>query len=313
MTGADLLIKTLAKSGVKRIFSLSGNQIMPLYDACIDAEIEIIHTRHEAAAVYMAIGWAQLTGEVGIALVTAAPGFANSLGPLYTARASECPILFISGDAPVSQDGKGAFQELPQVTVTASLTKDSFRNVSAELLTTETARALRLAASGRPGPVHMSLPYDMLQAEVEIAALPMKRFFRPDISHPSSEDLKKLLHAIEASQRPLILTGPAMNETRAGSTLKGLASALTAPVITMESPRGLKDPSLGDFAVNLRQADLILSLGKNIDFTLAFGAKEHFGENCNWIVVDSEDKARVRAVLNLGSRLMHTVAADPLA
>lgn len=313
MRGADLLIKTLAKAGIKRVFSLSGNQIMPLYDACIDVDIEIIHTRHEAAAVYMAIAWSQLTGEVGVVMVTAAPGFANSLGPLYSAKASECPVLFLSGDAPVSKCGLGAFQELPQVSVTESLTKESFRNVCAERLGTQTARALRLAATGRPGPVHMSLPYDMLQTEIATTDLPMKRFFRPDAMYPSNKDVRKLLHAVEASRRPLVITGPAMNATRNGTILKELESVLAVPVVSMESPRGLKDPSLGNLPKNLKQADLILSLGKSIDFTLAFGAKEHFGENCNWIVVDSEETARSRAVLNLGSRLKHTVAADPLA
>ena len=89
MRGADLLVKTLARAGVTRIFSLSGNQIMPIYDACIDGGIEIIHTRHEAAAVFMADAHAQLTGAIGVALVTAAPGAANAIGPLFTARQSE--------------------------------------------------------------------------------------------------------------------------------------------------------------------------------------------------------------------------------
>ena len=84
MRGADLLIETLAGAGVRRIFSLSGNQIMPIYDACIDAGIDIVYTRNEATAVFMADAHHQLTGEIGVALVTAAPGAANALGPLYT-------------------------------------------------------------------------------------------------------------------------------------------------------------------------------------------------------------------------------------
>ncbi|MBT3764627.1 MAG: thiamine pyrophosphate-binding protein, partial [Rhodospirillales bacterium] len=93
MRGADVVAQTLSAAGVKTIFTLSGNQIMPVFDACIDADIRLIHVRHEAAAVFMADAWAQLTGGVGVALVTAAPGFANALGPLYTARASESPVL----------------------------------------------------------------------------------------------------------------------------------------------------------------------------------------------------------------------------
>ena len=97
MRAADLLVGALAKARVEVIFSLSGNQIMPIYDACIDAGIRIIHTRHEGGAVYMAEAYAQATGKPGIALVTAGPGFTSSLGPLYSARAAESPVVLISG------------------------------------------------------------------------------------------------------------------------------------------------------------------------------------------------------------------------
>ncbi|MEN4918367.1 thiamine pyrophosphate-binding protein [Achromobacter spanius] len=85
MLGSELIIRSLHRLGVKTLFSLSGNQIMPLYDACFDAGIRIIHVRHEAAAVFMADAWSQITGELGVAMLTAAPGIANGLAPLYSA------------------------------------------------------------------------------------------------------------------------------------------------------------------------------------------------------------------------------------
>ena len=97
MNGAGLLVDTLARAGVRRIFSLSGNQIMPVYDACIDAGLSIVHVRHEGAAVHMADAWAQITGGIGVALVTAGPGFANALSALFSARHSESPVLLLSG------------------------------------------------------------------------------------------------------------------------------------------------------------------------------------------------------------------------
>ena len=93
MRGADLLVKALANAGVDTIFTLSGNQIMPIFDACIDAGIEVVHVRHEGAAVYMAEGYAQVTGRLGVALVTAAPVFGNAVGSIYMARMSESPVL----------------------------------------------------------------------------------------------------------------------------------------------------------------------------------------------------------------------------
>jgi acetolactate synthase-1/2/3 large subunit len=314
MRGADVLVQTLASAGVRRIFSLSGNQIMPVFDACIDAGIEIVHTRHEAAAVFMADASAQLTGQVGVVLVTAAPGFANALGPLYTARASESPVLLLSGAAPIAQDGRGAFQELPQAAMAAAVTKLSFRALSAASLASDTARALRTALSGRPGPVHLALPFDVLEAEAP-EALPAEPSLLAEPMAAPEGNIAAIRAALGAAQRPLVLTGPALNATRAGEVLARLADAVAAPVVAMESPRGLKDPSLGDFSQALAQADLVVSLGKAVDFTLGFGAVSGAGavcdERCDWLVVSADAAERDRAHRNLGGRLQRCVAADP--
>ena len=111
-SASSALIQTLANNGVEVIFSLSGNQIMPLYDACIDANIRIIHTRHEGAAVYMAEAYAQLSGKLGVALVTAGPGLLNAVSALYSAARSETPILLISGDAVLAWTDAAAFRNL---------------------------------------------------------------------------------------------------------------------------------------------------------------------------------------------------------
>lgn len=273
MRGADLVATALSKGGVKVIFTLSGNQIMPIFDACIDVGIRLIHTRHEGAAVYMAEAYSQLTGEVGIALITAAPGFASGLGPLYMARMGENPIVLLSGDSPLSQDGKGAFQELDQISISTTLTKLSLRPQNAENLAFDIAMAMRVAASGRPGPVHVALPFDLLNADAPGANMPSPRDFAPEVTRPGDDALRSILDTVATAKRPVVLTGPLQNRTRARGLLEKLADALDAPVISMESPRGLKDPCLGDFASVLSKADVIVSLGKNIDFTAGFGRK----------------------------------------
>ena len=312
MRGADLLVQTLASAGVTKIFSLSGNQIMPVYDACLDAGIEIIHTRHEGAAVFMADAWAQLTGEIGIALVTAAPGAANAMGPLFSARQSESPVLLLTGDSPRSQDGKGAFQEFDQVPMSAPLTKLSVRAESAGTLGETIASAIRTALSGRHGPVHVALPFDVVEADTDGAKLPDAASMAREQASISEADLKEVFGALRQATTPLVLCGPAMNTTRHGPVLAGLDEALGAPVLAMESPRGLKDPSLGDLAQVLKQADLVISLGKSVNFTLGFGAAAAAGPDCRWIVIDSEAAERDRAALNLGDRLAHAVDANPL-
>jgi len=313
MRGADLLVQTLADAGVTRLFSLSGNQIMPVYDACIGSGIEIVHTRHEAAAVFMADAWAQLTGQVGVALVTAAPGFANALGALYTALGSESPVLLLSGDAPRAQDGTGAFQALDQVAMSAPVTKLSCRATSADHLGADVGRALDTTGGARPGPVHLALPFDVLQAAVTDPVPEMQPGDGSDPAAASPAELAAVADALATARCPLILTGPALNRTRARGLHDRLVESLGAPVIALESPRGLNDPSLGALDQVLAQADLIVSLGKRIDFTLGFGAATVSEPDGGWIVIDGEAAAGRAARTNLGERLSRLIVADPCA
>ena len=314
MRGAELITNGLSQAGVKVVFSLSGNQIMPIYDACIDAGIRIIHTRHEAAAVYMAEAYAQLTGEVAVAMITAGPGFTSGLGPLFAARAAESPVLLLSGDSPVAGDGKGCFQELDQVSMTRPVTKFSIRPRRAENLGFDMAMAMRIAASGRPGPVHVALPFDLLNEEVADSALPSPQDFEPEIIHPDEAVVKIIVDTVANAERPVILTGPALNSTRAPQ-LASLVDMLDAPVIAMESPRGLKDPGLGDFATVLGRADVIVVLGKVVDHTTGFGQPPAMGSKCKFLVVDPDTGMLERARRALGSRMVlgHRANADTTA
>ena len=309
MRGADLLVQTLAAAGVTRIFSLSGNQIMPVYDACLDAGIKITHVRHEAAAVFMADAWAQLTGKIGVALVTAAPGFANAVGALYTAMGSESPVLLLSGDSPVAQDGIGAFQELDQLAVSRALTKRGFRPISAHVIGEEAALAIKVAISGRPGPVHMALPFDVLNTDTA-EPLPVPEAYARTRHPLCGKSAAKIATAIADADLPVIITGPALNRTRTGDLIADLQSLTGAPVLSLESPRGLGDPSLGDLKGAFAKADLIVSLGKAIDFTIGFGGTA-FEPTAKWMVVDADADALDRARKNLGDKLQYAIIADP--
>ena len=307
MRGADLLVKTLAASGVSRIFSLSGNQIMPIYDACLDAGIEIVHTRHEAAAAYMAEAHAQLTGELGVALVTAGVGAANAVGPLFTAKHSQSPVLLLTGDSPVAQDGKGAFQEFDQVPMTAPATKFSKRVISVDKLIEDVSHAFNEAFISPMGPVHLALPFDVVEAEVEAETSPVK-FLSTELQQ---QNIKGTVDALSAASRPLIICGPALNKARSGELQSQISAALDAPVIGMESPRGLNDPSLGSLASVIGEADLVLLLGKSVDFTLGFGTVESWNKACRWICVNGSAEELKQAERNLGDRMDHEILTDP--
>jgi len=170
-TGATRLVDALVAAGVGRIFTLSGNQILSIFDATIGRDVALVHTRHEAAAVHMADAHGRLTGEAGIALVTGGPGHANAVGALFTALGAESPMVLLSGHAATWELGRGGFQELRQADMAAPVTKASWMSTVTESLGRDVGEAIRIATSGRPGPVHLSLPSDLLDARVEDSAV----------------------------------------------------------------------------------------------------------------------------------------------
>lgn len=289
--GADILVKTLKDLGVKYIFTLSGNQIMPVFDAAIDSGIELIHVRHEAAAVHMADAWGRLTGLPGVALVTAGPGFANTLSALYVAQMAESPLILISGGAPSKQLGRGPFQEMQQADMARPVTKHSYNMFNGANLAAETRHAWDLAMAGRPGPIHISVPIDSLNSQREIhdRSSENRDEFQPPEFDPIQ--LSAILDQLEQASRPLILTGPATWRTFWNLRSSSFWELTHIPVVGMTSPRGVNDPCLGAFAESLSQADCVLLLGKKLDFTLQQNNQPIFSDSCRILQLDAEQSA----------------------
>lgn len=288
LRGADLLSRALAAAGTRHLFTLSGNHVMTVFDAAPDAGLSLIHVRHEAAAVHMADAWGRLTGEPGVAVVTGGPGHANAVSALYTALASESPLLLISGHAPLDEVGKGAFQEMRQAEVAAPLCKASWTVQSGEALVGDIVRAWREARYGTPGPVHLSIPNDVLDAVID-CSLPAASDFEvraPVVDEHAVSDLRE---ALANAKRPLIIAGPSM--MRRG--IERLEDAIGVPVIGMQSPRGMSDPSLGRGAAALKKADVVVLAGKRLDFSLNFGRV--LGQGCRVIEAGPEIMALLEA------------------
>jgi acetolactate synthase-1/2/3 large subunit len=307
--GADLVAKTLEKLGVTHIFTVSGNHIMPVFDALLGTGIKLIHARHEAACVHMADAWGRLTGEAGIALVTGGQGHSNAVAGLYTALASESPLVLLSGHAPLKELGRGSFQEMAQADLARPVTKASWTAQSAETLGADIAKAIALAKSGRPGPVHISLPVDLLEQKISNASLPAQA----DASAMplAREVAQTMLARLKEASKPLVLCGPALCNERGHALMRQAADALNVPVVGMESPRGVNDPGLGAFAEVLAEADLVVLAGKPLDFTLKFGEAPAISADCKWIVVDPDEALVARAVKYLGPRLLASSVGDP--
>lgn len=307
--GADLLVRALRAAGVTRIFTLSGNHIMEVFDALIGSGIEIVHTRHEAAAVHMADAYARLTGRVGVALVTGGQGHANAVAALPTALAGEVPVLLLSGHAPLAEIGDGAFQELPQAALAAPVAKAAWTAQSAAGLGADVARAIATAVSGRPGPVHLSLPTDVLEAETEAVPPPAaSAFARAPMALPA-ETARIVADLVAAAARPLLLASPALCTPAGMAALAALEAACGLPALPMNSPRGLADPSLGAFTGLLPEADLVVLLGKPLDFTTRFGRP---ATGARFVALEPDGALLGRAQRLLGERLLFGAVADAM-
>ena len=310
MRGADALVRSLANAGVRHVFTLSGNHIMSVFDAALDVGLRLVHVRHEAAAVHMADAWARITGEPGIALVTGGPGHANAVSALYTARMAESPVVLLSGHAPSEELGKGAFQEMLQAEMAAPVTKASWTCASAAEVARDLARAVRTARSGRPGPVHLSLPTDALEGIVANDAVSTASAFAAERISIDASAVAAIDWSLRSAKRPLILAGPASLTQSGRAYLDSLEAATGIPCVGMESPRGINDPALGAFAEMLARADCILLLGKRLDFTLAFGRKPVFDGECTFLQIDPEAAEIERTRRAVGERAGASAVAD---
>lgn len=312
LRGADIVARSLKRLGCHRVFTLSGNHIMSIFDAAIEAGLDLVHVRHEAAAVHMADAHGRLTGEPGIALVTGGPGHANAVGALFTALGAESPMVLLSGHAATWELGRGGFQELQQAEMAAPVTKASWMAKDVAMLGEDIAEAIRIATSGRPGPVHVSLPSDLLDARIDddgAVEWPEREAIEPIALRGS--DAYAIAEAVAAAQRPLIIAGPQLSSIAGRALLGKLEAATGAPGVIVESPRGLADATLGAFPDLVARADLIVFLGKALDFTTKWATGPAFDPNVRIIAIDPDPALVDRARKEKGAQLAVGCTADP--
>jgi acetolactate synthase-1/2/3 large subunit len=310
LRGADIVARSLERLGCRHVFTLSGNHIMALFDAALETRLDLVHVRHEAAAVHMADAWGRLTGEPGIAMVTGGPGHANAVGALFTALAAESPMVLLSGHAATWEIGRGGFQEIRQADMAAPVAKASWTATSAASLGRDIGEAIRIATSGRPGPVHVSVPSDLLDARVDADAIAWPE--RVEENGPALADAiaDAVLAEIAGAQRPLILAGPLMSSPRGRALLARLEAATKTPCVIVEIARGMADATLGAFAEVARRADLVVLIGKALDFTIRWAAGDGFDPDLRLIAIDPEGALIERAVREKGERLIIGCIAD---
>ncbi len=311
LRGADIVACTLERAGHTDIFTLSGNHIMSLFDAAIDTRLNLMHVRHEAAAVHMADAYGRLTGQPGIAWVTGGPGHANAVGALFTALGQETPMVLLSGHTETDQLGRGGFQELRQVEMAAHVSKAAWMATDTARVGLDVARALRIATSGRPGPVHVSLPTDVLDATIPESAVKWPSdddFIAPAVAL-NDVAADAIVGLLATAKRPLVIGAPVLATRRGRDLLRQIEAALGIPTCLSEGPRGFNDASLGAYVDVVRRADMILLLGKALDFTVKFG-EAPFAADCRFISIDPDGALLDRAVRFKGSLLAFGCIAD---
>ena len=234
LTGAEILIKSLIKEGVKVIFGIPGGVLLPTLDCLYDCkDIKFILTRHEQGAAHAADGYARATGKVGVCMATSGPGATNLVTGIATANMDSVPIVAITAQVKTHLIGSDAFQEADVTGITRPITKHNYLVKDIKDLARIVKEAFHIASTGRPGPVLIDLPVDVTlqESEFEYPLGVNIRSYKPTyIGHPGQ--IKRAAKAISESKRPVIYAGGGVIISGAHEELKELAENNSIPVTT---------------------------------------------------------------------------------
>ena len=301
-TGSHLIARALALEGVHNVFTIAGDHILPALDAMADMNFRFVDTRHEQAAAHMADAWARITGEPGVAMYTT-PGFANAIPGLANAFHSESPLLSISGSAELAELGRGAMQEIDQVGMARPVTKGAWMVTDPRRIPDMIAHALRVAYSGRRGPVHLTIPVDIQQRRVredEIAFYSPGEYRGSGASHASPEQISQAIDILRRAERPLIIAGSAAAYSRSGDALRQFIETARLPLLTEGDARGLVsdehpyclgffDQGLSQAARKAREADAVVLLGRKQDLIAGYAMPPTIAAGASIIQVDPSE------------------------
>jgi acetolactate synthase I/II/III large subunit len=305
--GGRLAAEALIERGAEYVFTLSGGHITPIHQFLEGSPVALFDTRHEQAAVFMAEAWARMTRKPAVAMVDAGPGFTNTLSGIANARLSNAPVVLIAGSVGLESTEKLDLNDLNQLPVIAPMVKRGWVCPVAERIPEFVDLAFRTAISGRPGPVYLELPCDILNAKVDPARV--KRPRSRVVSRPlDSDGAREILTMLQAARSPVIVAGSGVWYADAGEALRGFVERVGVPVFTGNSGRGaISDthplcfesslairPGAAFFA--LASADLVLFLGSRLSLFYVFG--DIFRKDAKFIQADieAEEIGRNRSV-----------------
>ena len=280
---AGLVARLLQRRGVRRVFALCGGHIMPIWMR-LDAEgIRIIDVRDERAAVHLAQAHAELTGELGVALVTAGPGLTNAITGIANAHVSRAPVVILSGAAPRPQENRGGLQDLDHTRLVGSISRyaRTVREPSLALAELDAAIASAFGDGGEPGPSFIDFPTDTLRALVP-RPLQLEEHLRGKprvVTRPDANRVAEAVDVLWSARRVLVISG--RGARGAGPELVSLLDRLGAVYLDTGESRGLVPDAHPSVVGAMRgavmgDADVVLTVGRRLDFQLAFGSPAVF-------------------------------------
>jgi len=231
LTGAQILMEVLKEEGVDTVFGMTGGAVIDIFDQLARTEIRHVMVRHEQGAVHAADGYARAKRAVGVCIVTSGPGATNTVSGLASAYMDSIPLVVFTAQVPTSLIGNDAFQEVDIVGITRPCTKHNYLVRSIEDLAMTIKEAFYIARSGRPGPVLVDIPKDIIQGKTNYHSLakPSLKSYNPTYK-PNAKQLKKAISLIKDAKRPVILAGGGVVLSSASEKLTGFARRLNIPV-----------------------------------------------------------------------------------
>ena len=310
ISGAQMVIEALIAENVDTVFGYPGGAIMNVYDEIYKQDgFEHILTRHEQAAIHAAEGYSKVTGKVGVAMITSGPGFTNAVTGLADAYMDSIPMVVISGQVPMSLIGTDAFQEIDAIGISRACTKHNYLVTDAKDLPRILKEAFHIAATGRPGPVHVDIPKDVT-AQIESFEYPKEvniPTYKPH-TKGNKRQIKKAIDAIAAAKRPLFYLGGGIINSNAADEVREFVKMSGIPAVETFMARGTlhhEDPLLismlgmhGSYAANMAmsETDLVIALGARFDDRVT-GKLSEFAKHAGVIHVDI-DPASISKLVN---------------
>ena len=300
INGAQAVLKALEHEGVDTVFGMPGGAILPVYDPLIESSIRHVLVRHEQGAGHMASGYAHATGKPGVAIVTSGPAATNMVTPLLDAMMDSIPMVCITGQVALPAIGTDAFQEADTTGITMSATKHNYLVTKVEDIPQVIHDAFHLATTGRPGPVLVDIPKDLVLPDSVFEWYEPTGHDLPGYNPKIKGDATAIAEAakmIVAAERPVIYSGGGILRSRAAAELLALAEMTQIPVVTTLMNRGgfpdehdlnLGMPGMhGNYTavMAMQQADLLITLGARFDDRVT-GARDQFAPDAKVIHVD---------------------------